>query len=112
MSDARSRTRVVRVPLGPRGMKGFATIDLDLWEKFIARGFSGNLNAGFAPNSDKLYVTCPSTAVAGNNQLLGRVLMDAKRGEVVRYLDGDPTNLRKSNMRLERKPYEEDESAA
>ena len=112
LSDARTRNRVVRVPLGPRGMKGFATIDLDCWEKFIEKGFSGNLNAHFAPNSDRLYVTAPSTAATGNNILVARVLMDAKRGEIVRYIDGDPTNLRKSNLRLEGKPFEEDEGAA
>lgn len=93
LSDARTRTRVVKVPLGPRGMKGHAIIDLADWEALLAKGYTGNIDATRAPNSDRLYVTAANTKMRGNHILVARELLGAKPGEVVRYIDGDPTNL-------------------
>lgn len=32
--------------------------------------------------------------------MIGRILLNAKKGQHVKYLDGDPSNLRRENMRL------------
>ncbi len=49
--------------------------------------------------ADRLYVR---TMTPANLATLARVLMNAGKGEIVRYRDGDPSNLRRNNMFISR----------
>jgi hypothetical protein len=38
--------------------------------------------------------------MVGNNKTIARLITEAQRGQQVKYADGDPTNLRRSNLIL------------
>ena len=70
-----------------------------IWEddyKFIRRlGLSGNWS-----KLQRMHVVASARRPGGNHVLVARVLLDAKQGQGVRYLDGDPLNLRRENLKL------------
>lgn len=84
------------VPLGPRQHK-VAMIYKEDYDFLMKLGVSqawNTLNKG-------AYVYAASFERGkASPVMIGRILMNAKEGQHVKYLDGDPTNLRRENMRL------------
>lgn len=76
------------VPLSRNG-KSQATIDLEDYELLMSLGVSPNWQ-------------CAGGSVVARTpkgpMLVGRILTDAKAGQQVRYLDGNPLNLRRENL--------------
>lgn len=97
----------VRVPLyGKHGEGHFMTLDEDDWQH--AREAWG-ADWTLMPNGcGKAYVTSCRHSLAhltdqpgsGDTARLARLLMGAKRGDIVVYQDGDPLNLRRGNLLL------------
>lgn len=46
------------------------------------------------------YVRCTNSKVKGNLQTVARLILNASKGQVVRYLDGDHLNLCRDNLYL------------
>lgn len=86
---------LVRVPLGRSGLK-FAEIWEDDWEFLRKLGNPVNWNCV----GDKGHVTVCAPKASGNHIAVGRVLLNAGPGQTVRFLDGNPLNLRRENLRL------------
>lgn len=86
------------VPLGKDGQHGHAFINLEDYRWLMKAGSSGNWS-----KLSRGYVVAPSRKVDGNNVIVARVLLRLGEREFVSYKDGDPTNLRRSN--LETAPY-------
>ncbi len=89
---------LIRVPLkGSKGLKGYAEINKDDWD------FLGKLGASTAWNLSAYGTVIAGAARApGRNVRIGRVLLDAGPGQIVRYRDGNPLNLRRSNLYLDK----------
>lgn len=85
---------VALVPLGRLGEKGTAVIDDDDLIELTALGLSlrWNRHAGTG------VVFAPASGSSGGNVQVARVLLDLGPGENVRYLSGDPTDLRRNNL--------------
>lgn len=80
------------VPLGRSG-----TVAATIWKE----DFDFLLKLGMSANWSKIgtsYVACNSGKAKGNKLQVARVLMDAGSGECIRYLDGNPFNLRRENL--------------
>lgn len=80
------------VPLGPRSER-VATIWNDDYVLLMSLGLSSNwlaLNSG-----NYVY-----TSTKHGQIIIARVLLDAKPGQIVRYLDSDPMNLKRENLVL------------
>ena len=86
------------VPLGPNGDRGTVVLRKDDYDLLLELGLSECWNA--LRINDRIYVTAPSSRAPGSRVLVARVLMDAKRGERVIFLDGNPLNMRRENLRL------------
>lgn len=89
------------VPLGTRGQRGVAVIsddDLAMLEKL---GLSLRWNRH--PRTGAVHA--PAGKASGSNVLVARVLMDAGKGQVVRFRNGDPTDLRRDNLILDNDGY-------
>lgn len=85
------------LPLGPEGNKGNAILCRDDLLFLHSLGLSIKWN-----RLSKIgYVTAPCAFVRGGHLLPARVLLNAGPRQTVRYKDGDPTNLRRSNLSLE-----------
>lgn len=97
--DAFTGTPLVDVPLS-RGRH--ATLDAADFDHLTA-------DCGFTPawqvNSDgkgKDYVRCTVSGLPKNgNIVVARLVTKARRGQVVRYRDGNPLNLRRENLAIE-----------
>ena len=75
-----------------------ATLDLTDWEDLICGGVTPNWT--FNDNGGGFsYVRCQSP---DNLLIVGREIMQAGKGEMVRYRNGDRTDLRRANLRLVR----------
>jgi len=82
------------VPLGRWASKGHAVIytdDLTMLE---------NLGLSLVWNRNSLSGTvfAPAAKASGGNVQVARVLLDLGEGQIVRYLNGDPTDLRRENL--------------
>ena len=84
---------IVRVPLGRAGNKGYATLYLQDFESLIELGLSASWN-----RLPKGYVTASCANAPGNAVQVARVLLDAGPYELVRYVNGDLTDLRAKNV--------------
>lgn len=91
---------VVVVPLGPQGSKGSAYVLPADYDMLVALGLSSNWNL-----SPLGYVTAPCARAPGAHVLLARVLMDCGPGESVGYRDGNKLNLRRHNLKVNKKGY-------
>ena len=89
--ESEANGTVVIVPLGRSG-KASATIDLADYEELLSLGVSPNWRVS-------------NFSVASGQYLVSRILMDAKAGQRVRYLDKNSFNLRRSNLYLENKGW-------
>ena len=95
MSNALNNSIVVQVKLGVNESKGMAELYQEDVDFLIRLGLSmtwGRLDRG--------YVTAPASRAKGGRIGVARVLLDAKPGENIKYLDGNPLNLRRENLRL------------
>lgn len=78
----------------------FAEMWKDDYDFLCRLGLSPNWNRYRQTGQGNFYVTAAATSMPGNKILVARVLLDANAGEVVRYVDGNPLNLRRENLRL------------
>jgi len=87
---------LARVPLGRSDLKA------EMWKEdfgfLIKLGLSPNWSS--YKNETGNYVTASAVDTPSNRVLVARVLMDAAEGQVVRYADGNPLNMRRENLRL------------
>ena len=72
-----------------------AVVDLDDFSFLMKLGLSVARRIGSG------YVVAPSSKSPSGYVSVARVLTDAGPGQIVRYLDGDRFNLRRSNLALE-----------
>jgi hypothetical protein len=87
---------IVVIPLASGGNAKMLYEDWCAWN---ARGLPTRWTAN--PNgSGQAYVRAARTMATGRLITVPRVLMDAGRGEIVEYVDGDRANLRRDNLRL------------
>lgn len=82
---------VVNVPLSRFG-EGEAFLDLEDYNELTA--------LKLYPNWSMLGGSVFARGPFGLRLIVARVLTDAKAGEVVEYLDGDPLNLRRGNLSI------------
>ncbi|MHA6690555.1 hypothetical protein [Devosia sp. A449] len=82
------------VPIGQFASKGVAVIDTEDLLMLEELGLSLAWNR----NSRTGYVFAPAARAVGRSVQVARVLLDCGPGENVRYLNGDPTDLRRSNL--------------
>jgi hypothetical protein len=85
--------KLIEVSLGTEGTR-FAVIEEDAFLDLIR----GGLSSAWRLVGKKGYVAAHGKGE--QNLSVGRVLLGAKQGDLVRYLDNDPTNLRASNLLL------------
>ena len=85
--------KVALVPLGRAGSLE-AAIYLEDYETLMELGLSGNWFAIPPAN----YVSVSAKRGPGRKVLVARVLLDAGEGEVVKFLDGNPLNMRRDNL--------------
>lgn len=93
-------TRIVKVPL----TGGFvATVEAEDYDAFVTLGLSTRwlANAGGSGSITVRFTLPPARpGQRSNNASVSRVIVNAGNGQRVRYRDGNPLNLRKSNLRL------------
>jgi hypothetical protein len=77
------------------GRKGAAILDKDDIQFLDSLGLSFNWNR--LPNG---HITAPESNSPNNYVYVSRVLTGAGWGQQVAYIDGDPSNLRRSNLVL------------
>lgn len=93
--------RVALVPLGRTGTKGIAVIledDLSLLESL-------GLSLRWNRNHSSGVVVAPAGGSSGGSVQVSRVLLDLGPGENVRYVNGDPTDLRRHNLDINPEGY-------
>lgn len=88
--------RAALVPLGRASSKGVAIIE----EEDLALLQELGLSLAWNRNPTTGVVVAPAGAASGNRVQVARVLLDLGPGENVRYLSGDPTDLRRSNLEV------------
>jgi hypothetical protein len=86
-------TAVVSVPLGKAPFKR-ATM--------LAEDFDFLMKLGLSPawNLARGYVTATAHLAPGGHIYVARVLLDASPGQSVQFIDGDPLNMRRANLKL------------
>lgn len=87
---------IALVPLGRSDLK--AEMWRDDYDFLVKLGLSPNWSS--YRNVTGNYVTASAVDTPSKHVLVARVLMDAGAGQVVRYADGNPLNLRRGNLRL------------
>ena len=90
------------VPLGKEGKQGRAIIETDDWDRYLANDYSPRLRL----NSSGNVVTGLSQSARGRScdTTVARIILrsQAKKGHRVRYVNGDPKDLRRKNLELVR----------
>jgi hypothetical protein len=92
---------LVQVPLfGVDGTGHHMVLDASVWHEGLAAGWPAAWIAQYEPKSKKTYVvTCRKPLIPrGVPVSLSRTIMNAQRGKVIAFRDGDGFNLRKSNL--------------
>ena len=103
-TDTEHGTTIVRVPLGPDA-KHHCELEIADWQALLMAGYSGNLNYVRPKDSTKIYPIVPSKA-KNIHQIVARVILKADKGTRVFYRDGNPCNLRRSNLQIKKKNTE------
>ncbi len=80
------------VPLGPYGMRGNAIIEEIYFDALISMGVSSNWNT---TNGNVI-----AKGINSRNVSIARIITGAIAGQRVKYLDGNPLNLRRENLSL------------
>jgi len=93
--------RAALVPLGRYGEKGIAVVDEDDLAMLDSLGLSMRWNR----NPGTGVVIAPARRSSGSNVQVARVIVDAGPGENIRYRNGDPTDLRRENIEINRFGY-------
>ncbi len=101
---------VVHVPLANANEP--AIIDSDAFDKLTAAGVSLCWTLNTAGDRQHRYVRAPASGVTGGLVTVARIVMDAGPGQIVRYRDGDPLNLTRSNLYLTSGSAKRTDSAA
>ncbi|MDZ4369065.1 MAG: hypothetical protein U0987_18900 [Afipia sp.] len=96
--DPRDGAAVLLIPLARDG--GVARILPADYERLLAAGLSPNWCLNRDGTGGTAYVRAALNSVAGNLVTVARVLMAARPGQRVRYLDSDTRNLRRDNLVL------------
>lgn len=89
------------ITLVPLASGGTAKVFTEDFYRLTAAGFSDQWTANDAGNGYS-YVRCARNGATGRLVTVPRLIMAPPRGYVVRYLDGDRTNLRRDNLCLEK----------
>jgi hypothetical protein len=97
-ADADGRA-VVAVPLANEA--GTAIVDAGDYDRLEALGLSPSWYLNGADRS-RCYVRAAINDGRGNNVAVARIIVDAGPGQIVRYRDGDTTNLRRDNLLVRR----------
>jgi hypothetical protein len=86
---------IATVPLGPKAIYK-AVIDLGDWERIVSE-YSDKWNYILGPNGKRY-----ATLGAGDNktEMVARIITGAKKGQRVKYINGDTCDLRKENLRV------------
>jgi hypothetical protein len=86
---------IATVPLGPKAIYK-VVIDIEDWKRVVSE-YTGNWNYIVGPNNKKY-----ATLGGGNNktQMVARLITGAKKGQTVKYINGDTCDLRKANLRV------------
>lgn len=79
----------------------FATVDEEDFRRLVAEGYPKRWFINMS-STGYWYVRFSSDRYLGKLESVGRVIMNAPKGRVVKYRDGDRTNLRRSNLYLTR----------
>jgi hypothetical protein len=87
---------IVVIPLASGGTAKILQAD---WQNWIDDGRSTYLTLN-DNGTGCAYVRCPHPTASGSLVTVARVLMGARRGQNVKYRDGDRTNLRRDNLYL------------
>lgn len=90
-----SQSSVIAIPLGPNGSKGVAHIERDDWMFLLKLGLSPNWY--LSPSG---HPTVAAHRAKGGRVTVSRVLLDAGPRQTVRFVDGNPRNLRRENLQL------------
>lgn len=93
---------LVRVPLSRNGEKE-ATVSYEDYHTLLSLGVSPNwqLTGGsVVARTTQRVLEGPEVRTQGRQVLIGRILMNAKAGQQVRYKDGNSLNLRRDNLML------------
>lgn len=88
--------RCVRIPLA--SWQGYAELDLADYEMLAASGISQKWVLNSSGNGYSYVKAC----TRDNVRVVARLITKASHGEQVSYLDGNPLNLRRSNLMLMR----------
>jgi hypothetical protein len=91
---------LVVVPLFGKGEGLYMTLDASIWDAGRAAGWPAVWVGGTAPGSTKIYAATGRQPLSPGGRLIwmSRVITQAKRGEVASFKDGNPMNLRLSNL--------------
>jgi hypothetical protein len=78
-----------------------AILDADDFAALVARGYSRSwyLNQS---GTGQTYVRLSCSKWLGYNETVARLIVSAGNGQVVKYRDGDPLNLRRGNLTVHR----------
>lgn len=90
-----NESSVVAIPLGPSGSKGVASIDAEDFQFLVKLGLSPNWHV-----SPSGHPTAAAHRAPGGRVTVSRVLLDAGEKQKVRFADGNPCNLQRSNLQL------------
>ncbi|MES0197180.1 hypothetical protein [Mesorhizobium sp. M0011] len=91
LEGSRKGAFLVHVPLSRFG-EGEAVLDLPDYNELVA--------LKLYPNWSILGGSVSARGPYGLRLIVARVLADAKAGQIVEYLDGDPLNLRRDNLSI------------
>lgn len=89
------------MPLDARGHH-HALLDGSDYDALLGAGVVGVWHLSTSATNAKRYVRAYLANPVGRAVTVARVLLGAGDGECVRYLDGNPLNVRRANLRLVR----------
>ncbi len=99
-STDKHNTPIVLVPLANHSEP--AIVDVSTFDRLMAEGFSDQWTFNQFINGYRRYgfVRCTNNKVHGRLSTIARLVTDASPGQVVKYRDRNPLNLRRYNLTL------------
>lgn len=95
-TTARDGAPVAKIALTNRPGR-FVTMDLEDWTEWLAEGRTVRLYAT-GNGTGREYPAFADPSYRGGNATVARALLGLGKGRVVRFADGDTTNLRRNNL--------------